>query len=190
MSGNIAKVPGEVTKMATATAMRTAALGGRLAVRLGEGVVQQAQKAQPDYVPPEILEQQAVLRNFENRFGVVGHLLERDGTERQLRDRVASTAYAMVEGGLVDEHTAVEIRPVLPVDALRDPVLNARREAAVDLLKFTLAHDHDVTAIPNSHPIMPSEHEDSPTDKTRTWSVITAELDGFSHQIDETFEDR
>ncbi|MFI5270538.1 MAG: hypothetical protein ACHQT9_00650, partial [Candidatus Saccharimonadales bacterium] len=47
-----------------------------------------------------------------------------------------------------------------------------------------------VTAIPNSHPIMPSEHEDSPTDKTRTWSVITAELDGFSHQIDETFEDR
>ena len=158
-------------------------MGGRLALMLGEEVAHQVQQAQPDYISPEVLEQQATLRHFEDKFGLIGNLLVREGSGRVLKDRVARSAHALLEEGLVDEHTAIELRPVLPADALRDPVMNSRREEVLDMMRFRLSSEYDVTAIPNTFPIMPTEHEDSPVDRSATWGAIAEELGGFTRQL-------
>jgi hypothetical protein len=173
MASNVLETPAGVTK----TAIRTAARGGRLVFRRGEPT------PPPDSASTEVRKQQAVLRLFEDRFWIASHLLRLDSSERRLKKQVASTADAMVGGGLVDEHTAVELRPVLPTDALRNPAMNARRETVLGLLNERFAHEYDVTAIPNTHPITPTEHEDSSPSVSATWGAISAELDGFTHQL-------
>lgn len=179
MAINIAEAPVEVTK----ATVRTVAFGGRLALRLGWGIIQKIGLKPEESASTNILKQQALLRQFNGKVGVA-NIIERGASLRQLEQRVSSTAHAMLDEGLVDKHTTIELRPVLPEDTLRDPELNAQREMAVKLLQEVLESNFDVAAvIPSSHPIMPAEHEDSTVSSSVAWGAITTELDGLIHQI-------
>ncbi len=180
MANNILQPTAEVTK----TAIRAAARCGRFVFPFGE------HSSQSSKIPTEIEEQQAVLRRFEDRFIIASSLLKLDDSEHRLKERVASTAEVMVSEGLVDEHTAIELRPVLPTDAMRDPAMNARRESVLGLLNQRFACEYDVTAIPNTHPIMPTEYDDLSPCEAATWAAVSAELDGFTHQLGETRQNR
>jgi hypothetical protein len=176
MANNIIGTPVEIT---TAT-LKTAVHGGLSVIRYGGNL---AQRALPGYIPPEILETQAILKQFEHSFGVAGDLLDKESPEDELTDRVSQTAKAMLDRGLVNEDTAVELRPVLPEDSLWDPVLNNRRKMVVGMLRDTLFNTYGVEAIYNTHPILPSEDSDEPVDEADIWGAIAFELDGLLHQI-------
>ena len=137
-----------------------------------------------EHIDPEVLAQQAILRQFTNRFGIAGNLLDPKVPLNQIEARASWAAYTMVDEGIVEEGSLVELRPLLPEDALRNHQLNQRREVVIGKLRQILALEYDISAIPNNHPIMPTEREDSPADITKTWRIITSELDGFSHQMD------
>lgn len=175
--GTSVELTGEVTK--------TVVRGGTNVVRgLGESAVRRIWPGL--YIPPKIMAQQAVLREFEGRLAMAGDLMDPNDSlrdEDELEARASSTAQALVEVGVADPETTVELRPVLPGDALRDSALNTRREKVVRFLRHALAHDHDITAIPNTHPIIPSEHKASTVDPAAAWGAISAELDLFSHQL-------
>jgi hypothetical protein len=146
---------------------------------MGEDILH---RVQPGRIPPEIVAQQAILKRYEHRFGVVSDFID-DGSDDELEVRAYMAADEMVEQGLVDEHGIVELRPVLPEDALRDPVLNARRTRAIELLQLAFEEDHNVQAVPGTHPIMPSRHFRARIDAGDTWDAITPELDGLTHQF-------
>jgi len=129
-----AELTGEITK----TAIKGS---GHLAREIGGNVIQRMWPG--IYIPPKVVAQQAVLREFEGRLAVAGNLIDPDDgleDEDELEARASSTAQTLVEVGVVDPETAVELRPVLPEDALRDPVLNDRRQKVVQLLGHTLAN--------------------------------------------------
>jgi hypothetical protein len=183
---NIISTPVELTGEATKAAVKGT---GHLARRAGEEVVR---RIHPGYVPPEILAQQAVLRRFEGRLGVVGNLIEPDDSfedgdeDNELEARTLSTAQALVDVGVVDEDSAVELRPVLPEDAILDPVANDRRRKVVRLLGHALAEEHGVTPVPFPDPIMPSERRDSPINLTATWGAISEVLSLLSNQLEDS----
>lgn len=178
MANNILKAPAVATK----ETIRIASRGGRFVRRYSENLIEQAQ---PDYIPPEILAQQAILTQFKNRFGVTGKLMDHETASDDLEALTSWTAYSMVDEGLADENTLVELRPLLPEDSLRDPILNIRRETTLDLLCRHLSGDYGVKAVLNSHPIMPTNNSDSPVSTADTWGAITHELDGMVHQYKE-----
>ena len=185
MPENITKIfstGAEATGELTQVSMEAAAYSGRLAVRLGGCM---ARRIRPGYVPPDVLARQATLRRFEGRLGIAGNLmdLDPDSLDSELEANVSSTASDMVDGGLVDEDTTVELRTLLPADVLRSPTLSIRREKVVRMLGHTLVREHGVEAILNTHPIILSEHEGSQVDIDATWSAVTSELDGFLHQM-------
>jgi hypothetical protein len=173
----IITTPIEVTRAVA----NMAADGGRSILHgLGEDLVR---RTQPDYVPPEVQERQAVLKRFEDRFAVVGNLMERDLTAQEMETRMSWIAYELVDEGVADEDTCIELRPLLPEDTFYDTELNARREMVVTSLSVILKRDYGVQSIYNSHPITPSDHEDSPIDVTAAWGSIATEMEGLSHQV-------
>lgn len=157
---------------------------GELARDISGGVVQRLWPGV--YISPRVRMQQAFLRNFEGRLAIAGNLLDSDGGPKdddELEARAVSTAHTLVDIGVVDPDTAVELRPVLPRDAAEDPEVNDRRARVVDILRNTLAEDFDVTSIPFPDPITPSERRDSPIDVTATWGAITSDLRDLTHQL-------
>jgi len=171
---------GEAPKEAMNVAGWTAAAGGRLVLNAGAGLIH---RVQPGYLPPEVVARQAILKRFERRLSVVSGIIDRDSSDDDLEVQAYMTADAMVDNGLVDEHGIVELRPVLPEDALRDPELSARRARAVELLQLAFEEDHNVMAVPSTHPIMPSRHTRSPIATADTWRAFAPELDGLAHQF-------
>ncbi len=193
MSNTLIGIPGEVTK----AAVKATALSGRLALRIsgnflngsviGDGHEGHGYVPDPDAIRAGLFGDQDVIKDFEDRFAIsadLPHLLEPGISPRELEARAKSTTDALVTEGVVDEDVAaVEVRTILAGDGLRDPAQNARREEVIGLLGHLLARDYDIPAIPNHHPILPTEHEESDPDTNQVWGVFAAELDGFSHQI-------
>jgi len=174
MTSTLIEAPVGATKIAA----RAATSGGRLAMNAGEGLIH---RVQPGYIPPEIVAQQAVLKRFEHRLSIVD-LIDTGTSEGELTDRAYGTVDTLVEESLVDQRTAVELHPVLPEDALWNPALNERREKALQVLQLAFEEDN-IMALPYSHPIMPSAHEDSPIDIEATWRAFAPELYGLSRQF-------
>ncbi|HXE10276.1 MAG TPA: hypothetical protein VN554_02510 [Verrucomicrobiae bacterium] len=171
------ELSGEATKAAAHGA-------GRLAREVSGGVVQRMWPGV--YISPAVRRQQDYLRRFEGRLAVSGDLMDTDGGPKddgELEARAASTVQTLVDVGVVDPDTAIELRPVLPEDAVEDPAVNSRRDRVLELLGNTLAADYDVTSVPFSEPITPSAHRDSPIDVTATWGAITSELRNLSNQL-------
>lgn len=170
---------GEVPVEATKAAVWAAASGGRMVRGVGENILH---RVQPGYIPPEVVARQAVLKRFENRLAVVD-LINEDTPEDELEVQAYTTADRLVDEGVIAQHTAVELRPVLPADTLEDPELNRKRARTVELLQLAFEEDHNVLAIPQPHPIMPSEHRDSPIDPQVAWGTLAYELDGLWRQL-------
>jgi hypothetical protein len=181
MAGNVVGTSAELTSDLTKMAFRS---GGHFARDLGEKAIQRMWPGV--YIPPKVRIQQGILRRFEGKLAMAGDLIDPNGglEDDELEARASSTARALVDIGLVSDSTvALELRPVLPKDAVDDPVLNDRRKKAVRLLEHTFAHDYDITSIPFPSPITPSEHRDSPIDIAAAWGAISADLSDLSRQL-------
>jgi hypothetical protein len=165
--------------------------GEEFARRVGGDIME---RLHPGYIPPEVLAQQRMLKKFEGRLGVVGNLIDPDEDlkdDDELEARASSTAQALVDVGVADQGTAIELRPLVPEEATVDPLLNSRRQKAVMFLRHTLAHDHDITSIATPNPpIMPSKRRDSPIDIAATWGAITSELSLLTEQVRDRFNRR
>lgn len=179
-----AELTGDLMKMAVKE-------GEQFAERIGGNILQ---RLHPGYIPPEVLAQQRFLRQFEGRLGVVGNLIDSDDAgledDDELEARATSTAQALVEVGVADEHTAVELRPILPEEATADPVTSSRRQRAVMLLRDRLAKDYDITSVATPYPITPSRRRDAPVDITATWGAISEELSLLTEQLDDRLHRR
>lgn len=181
MAGTVVGTSAELTSDLTKMAFRSSGnfardLGGKAIQRIWPGI----------YIPPKVRIQQGILRKFEGKLAMAGDLIDPDGglEDDELEARASSTARALVEVGVVSESTvALELRPVLPKDAISDPVLNNRRERAVQLLEHTFAQDYDISSVSFPYPITPSEHKDSPIDIAATWGAISADLSDLSRQL-------
>ncbi|HET7673267.1 MAG TPA: hypothetical protein VFK11_02000 [Candidatus Saccharimonadales bacterium] len=122
---------------------------------------------------------QSVLRSFEGRFAIAGNMLELDGAN--LGRRTSKVARLMVEGGMLDETTLVELRTMCPEDDLCEDIVKNGLEK-MNRLRHALADEHGVTrVIPNSHPIMPAGDGVS-FKPPAVWQAVGSELDGFKHQ--------
>jgi len=157
------------------TALWAAESGGRFARTIGEGFIGRL----PGRVPPGVVAQQAIFKEFEHRFAVV----DLDDPQKDPEIEAYMAVDALVEKSKVDQLTAVELRLALPEDLLKDGVLNKRRERAIELLQLALEEDN-VMSIFNSEPIMPSKRETSPMDARAAWQAFAPELDGLAHQFD------
>lgn len=177
--GEILRVPTETARLATGLV----GYGGKVALRAGEQAIN---RFRPGYVPRNVMETQRVIKDFEDNFGVAGHLLERGLDHTELDERVQKTADTMVKTGFVDERTAVEVRPFLPANALQDPEIVAQCETVTAKLRDTLARKHDISVISMPHPIIPSMHDSTPVDAATTWAAFAWEFAGLQHQLDGT----
>lgn len=175
--GTSAELTGDLMKMAVRG-------GEQFAQRVGGNILQ---RLHPGYIPPEVLAQQRLLKQFEGRLGVVGNLIDPDDEglkdDDELEARATSTAQALVEVGVADENTAVELRPILPEEATADPITSDRRQKAVMMLRDTLASDYDITSVATPYPITPSKRRDTPVDITATWGAISEELSLLTEQL-------
>jgi hypothetical protein len=133
---------------------------------------------------------QDVLQRFVGHFAVVGNLFEPVRSDEELRARLAATAYSLVdeggfEGPVVDleQDPIIELRPLLPTEALKDDELSERREKVISDLSDVLYSEYGVSTSLNTHPITPTERASDPVSPERTWSAIGAELDGLEHQM-------
>jgi len=142
-----------------------------------------ASRALPNYVHPRVKAHQSVLKQFEDRFAVIGNLMDREIDEEELDERISWAAHSIVDEGVVDQNTCLEIRPLLPEDAFYFPDVNQRRETVVKDLASVLTDQYGVQAIYNTHPITPTAHHESPIDRDNIWGEIADELDGLSRQI-------
>lgn len=170
----------EASVGAAKVAAWSATNSGKFIVNAGEEVVH---RVQPGYLPPETVRQQAVLKKFEGRLGIACDFIDEEISDGELEDRAYMLADEVVDHKLADQLSAVELRFALPDDALSNPVLGERRQKALDLLQLAFEEDHNVMAIPNSHPIIPSQHMRSRIDTATTWRAFAPELDGLSHQF-------
>lgn len=174
----ILEVPVEATKLG----LWVAAEGSRSMLRgLGETLLRHTQ---PDYIPPEIRQRQSILKQFEDRFAVVSNLMDGDTDGEDLDARISWAAHSLVDEGVVDDHTVLEVRSLLPEDSFYYPEIKKRQETVVKKLATVLEEQYGVQAIFFSHPITPTDHPESPVNATEAWGIIADELDGFSHQVE------
>lgn len=157
------------------TARAQSILGG-----LGAAVMR---RVLPEHADPEILEQQDTLRRYEDRFAVAANVIDGEVPESELEARVSWVASLVVNEGVADQQTCIEVRPLLPEDTLYDEELNARRERVIKALSAILRDKYGIQSVFSTHPITPSDREDSPIDPADAWGPITHELDGLAHQI-------
>ena len=174
----MAKILGASVGVARATINTAAGVGERV-----------VHKLQPNYVPPEVEAGQEVLSRFNGLFGLFNaldpNLVDQESSDERLESSVSWIAKTIVEEGFVDEHTAVELRSILPQESIWDKRLTRWREAFIPLLWRKLLEDQSVfAAIPNSLPITPSLHKDSPINPTMAWRPIASALDSFTHQME------
>jgi len=172
----------EVSLGATKAAGLLAQESGRLTLHAASGLMR---RVQPNYVPPEIAARQAALKKFEGRFGVVD-LIDGELSDEELEVRTHLMADALIEEGLADEETFVELRDILPEDVQTDPIVNERRKKVADWLQTALEEEHTVMAmVTNPHPITPSAtaRPESPLDVRETWAAIAPEVDLLWHQM-------
>ncbi len=136
----------------------------------------------PDRISPDIVAQQGLLKQFENRFGLTAGILEVSDQDMQ-RARASWTAYTLVDEGLADDDTVVEMRLLLPEESLEVPGKISRSVDKMAELREILADEYDVCAVPNSHPIMPTKEYEETADTDTVWRSISSELEGFSRQM-------
>jgi hypothetical protein len=180
MANNIFETTAEVTGSATKVSIKTAANGGRLALRRAGDI---ARRVQPGYVPPEEAARQADLRRFQGSVVMAGNFIGSDSPRAELEARVSSATDALAARGLAKEGAAFEVRPVMPADTLYYPVMNRQREEVTELFETRLAEDHGVLIVRNTYPITPSEHEGSPVDTAMVLGALSPELVYLSHQM-------
>lgn len=159
------------------------AVAGRTRLILGEIGAAVVRRILPEQADPEVLEQQDILRRYEDRFAVAGNLMDEEVPDNELDARVSWIASLVVNEGVADKQTCIEIRPLLPEDTLYDRELNARRETAVKRLSDILRNEYGIQSVFSTHPITLSDHEDSQIDVIAAWGSITHELNGLAHQI-------
>lgn len=135
-----------------------------------------------DYVSPASVAHQGILNRFRHRFGLAANILEEDDASR-LEERSKRLASSMVSEGLVDSDTMVELRLILPEDSLWDPAIPAKSVNCLHQLQEVLEDEHDVSSVPNSHPIMPTKSADSPVSPSHVWGAIGSELEYFDRQM-------
>lgn len=121
-----------------------------------------------------------VLRQFQSRVGLVPAPM--DGEIDELaRQNMREATRRLVTADTVNDMALVEVRPLVPAEALRGG-LGKSALTAVQVVKDTL-RDNGMSAIPNSHPVMPVERlDDEPIDDHKVWSTISGELDSLNHQ--------
>lgn len=138
-----------------------------------------------DYISPEIENTQNILSRYKDRFSIVG-LLDESPSERSQDTAISWTAFSLVDEGIVDKDTLVEIRPTLPDEAFFDPSMNRRREAVAKSLGHYLSEGHGIEALPSPHPILPTKSFEDTVEPSEIWRCIASELDGMTHQLDQS----
>ena len=131
-------------------------------------------------VSPQRVASNGVLRQFQSRVGLVPVPI--DGEIDELaRQNMREAARRLVIADTVNDQGLVEVRPLVPADKLRGG-LGKSALTAVQVVKDTL-RENGMSAIPNSHPVMPVERLGSePIDDHRVWATISEELDSLNHQ--------
>lgn len=133
-------------------------------------------------ISPETVASQGILKRFKDRFGLTADFLEEyDPAKIQLKAQ--ETATSMVAEKMADEDTVVELRLLLPEESLRDPVITQGSVDRLCVLKEVMAEEHNICAVPNSHPIMPTLQLNSSAEPEMVWSTISDELGDFRRQM-------
>jgi hypothetical protein len=134
----------------------------------------------PGGVSRQRVARNAILRRFQSRLSLVP--MPMDGAFNDLdRKHMTDAAHRIARSDAVNDQALVEVRPFVPAEALRGG-LGKNALTAVEVVKETLRGD-GMSAIPNSHPIMPVEvHDGEPVDEEEIWDTIGNELDSFEHQ--------
>lgn len=116
-------------------------------------------------------------------------LIDPDVSTDDMEIRAYLAADALAEQGMVDEGTFVQARPILPEEALGDPVLNKKRQRAMEIFQLALEEEYNVMAA-DSYPITPSASERSRLGRNAAWQAIAPELDGLALQFleDDNYE--
>lgn len=168
----------EVSVGATKGALWVATDLGRQA---GNAGIDFLQRATPGRLPPELVAQQAILKQFERRFGMI-NLIDEGISDDDMEIRAYLAADALAEQGMVDEDTFVQARPILPRESVGDPVMDKKRERAMHIFQLALEEEYNVMA-EDSYPIVPSERERSRIGRNVAWQALAPELDGLAHQF-------
>lgn len=175
----------EVSVGATKGAFWAARDLGRQAGNAGKDLIQ---RAAPGLVPPELVAQQSIWKQFEHRVGFVD-LLDEDLSAGEMEDHAYIGVDAMVEQGVVHQGTAVRLRLVLPGESVGDPSMDKRNEYALDRVELAL-EEENIMAFTEPLPITPSRRERVRPDRYAAWRAMTPELAGYWLQFDgdENFE--
>jgi len=168
----------EISAGATKGAFWAATDLGRQAGNAGRDFIQ---RATPGRLSPELVAQQAILRQFERRFGMVD-LIDEEVSTDDMEIRAYLAADALAEQGMVDEDTFVQARLILPEEALKDPVMNRKRKIAMEVFQLALEEEYNIMAA-DSYPITPSESERSRMGRNDAWQALAPELDGLALQF-------
>lgn len=118
---------------------------------------------------------QGLLEKFQDHFSLVAAPLSEPISDFD-KKQVAATANELVAGRVVDEDTLIEVRPLIPEEALC-PQLARSALAAVGVVDETLREKHGLRVVRSNHPIMPVKTAGSPGDPRRVWQAIGDELD-------------
>jgi hypothetical protein len=122
-----------------------------------------------------VAERQRLVGKFKNHFGLVAAPLSEPFSDAA-KKRIASTANELVASQVVDKNTLIEVRPLIPEDALR-PQLAETALAAVGVVDETFRRKHGLRVFRSTHPIMPVKKAGSPGDPRQVWKTIGDELD-------------
>lgn len=181
MAGNLLGVPIGATRIAA----KGVAEGGRFVRDRGEDV---ANRLDPSFISQEVRAAQTTLQQGDvRRFGVIG-LSKAEletGDEEEIVDQAYIAAQAMVEEGLIDENTAVELRPLYSYEDLRDPKLVRGIATAKKILEPAIVSESDSVVIRNSEPIWTPNDENPATASETTWQNVSAASRALSLQFRE-----
>lgn len=129
-----------------------------------------------------LVSHQEAVDKFDGRVAVVTQFVESEDAD-MLEARAATTAYSLMDAGVVQEETAAEIRFLAPEEALRSGEQRIQTVlAGMGLLRRYLA-EYNVEAIPNSLPITPTKTAESPVNPRRLWGAIGGELQDLRRQL-------
>jgi hypothetical protein len=135
---------------------------------------------------PELGRRQDILRANVGRFALAGYPGD-SGTEarapEELEEWARVEAHQIVDEGVGDDTTVVEVRPFMTEVDLKDAKLTRGMHAAVTALRNELVRGYDVPAIFMSHPVMASTESNRDARIVGNWMQTAAELYGLDHQM-------
>lgn len=133
-------------------------------------------------ISPETAASQGILKRFKNRFALAADFLEEEDSTK-IHAKAHAAASSMVAENMADEDTVVELRLLLPEESLLDPVITRSSVDRLCTLKEVMAEEHNICAVPNSHPIMPTPQLTSSAEPETVWGAISDELGDFRRQM-------